>query len=89
MRTRKYRLVALLFPLCLAALLCCGDDTKNADTDASVPPSSPVEAGTIPVDGATPPDGGRLTSCVDRPTDIPRPPTGRLPCELIPPGVSL
>ncbi len=27
-----------------------------------------------------------LAPCLDRPTDLPRPPTGALPCELLPPG---
>ena len=27
-----------------------------------------------------------LAPCVERPTDLPRPPTGALPCELLPPG---
>jgi hypothetical protein len=25
-------------------------------------------------------------SCLDRPNELPRPPTGGLPCDLIPPG---
>jgi hypothetical protein len=33
-------------------------------------------------------DGG-LATCVDTPTELPRPPMGRLPCELIPPGLRL
>ena len=36
-----------------------------------------------PPDDATP---GALAPCVERPTDLPRPPTGALPCELLPPG---
>jgi hypothetical protein len=43
--------------------------------------------------GDTPtPDGGgaaALTSCVERPSELPRPPTDRLPCELIPPDLTL
>jgi hypothetical protein len=35
------------------------------------------------------PDGTVLGSCLDQPSDLPRPPTGRLPCELIPPGLRL
>jgi len=27
-----------------------------------------------------------LAPCLDRPDDLPRPPTGQLPCELLPPG---
>jgi hypothetical protein len=32
--------------------------------------------------------GPEATACLDRPTDLPRPPTGTLPCELLPPGFS-
>jgi hypothetical protein len=28
------------------------------------------------------------TPCLDQPADLPRPPSGRLPCELLPPGFS-
>lgn len=41
-----------------------------------------------PIDEATP-DNGALKACLDRPSELPRPPVGRLPCELIPPGLSL
>jgi hypothetical protein len=27
--------------------------------------------------------------CLDQPADLPHPPDGRLPCELIPPGLRL
>jgi hypothetical protein len=33
--------------------------------------------------------GSALTACIERPDTLPRPPTGVLPCELIPPGLSL
>jgi hypothetical protein len=33
-------------------------------------------------------DGG-LAACLDRPGALERPPTGRLPCDLIPPGLRL
>lgn len=32
------------------------------------------------------PEGGATSACLDRPTDLPRPPTAGLPCELLPPG---
>jgi hypothetical protein len=35
------------------------------------------------------PGDGTLKACLDRPTDLPRPPIDRLPCELIPPGLVL
>ncbi len=37
--------------------------------------------------GANP--GGALSACLERPGQLPRPPAGKLPCELIPPGLSL
>jgi hypothetical protein len=36
----------------------------------------------------TPGDGG-LKPCLDRPTELERPPSGQLPCDLLPPGLSL
>ena len=48
----------------------CGDNGKAA---------KPHDAG---VDAAP----QALGPCVDRPTDLARPPTGQLPCELLPPG---
>jgi hypothetical protein len=30
-----------------------------------------------------------IAPCLDSPTDLPRPPAGRLPCDLIPPGLRL
>lgn len=62
----------------IAAVLlgACGDNltAKFADggTDAgdAAPDASPQAVG----------------PCLDRPTDLPRPPTGALPCDLLPPG---
>lgn len=34
-------------------------------------------------------NSGELTACLDRPENLDRPPSGRLPCELIPPGLRL
>lgn len=59
--------------LALALLLAaaCGDNTK-----ASVPDDAGPDA----------PDAAPVGACLDRPTDLPMPPTGALPCELLPPG---
>lgn len=54
----------------LLGLAACGDN-QEAPKDAP------------PADAADP---GALAPCLDRPTDLPRPPTGQLPCELLPPG---
>ena len=42
-------------------------------------------------DAAGPADGGVVATsgCLDRPTALPRPPSGGLPCELIPPTLNL
>lgn len=63
----------------LAALAACGDN-KHAQVpdDAPVSPDAPGDA--------TP---GRLTGCLDRPGTLPAAPASGLPCELVPPGVTL
>ncbi|HYQ01555.1 MAG TPA: hypothetical protein VER96_22935 [Polyangiaceae bacterium] len=33
--------------------------------------------------------GKTLSGCIERPDTLPRPPSGALPCDLIPPGLSL
>jgi hypothetical protein len=56
----------------------CGDNLAPPAQDDAAPP---------PIDGA-PPDAGPTVRgpCLDRPTDLPRPPIGELPCDLYPPG---
>jgi hypothetical protein len=34
------------------------------------------------------PEGSGLKSCLEQPTALARPPSGQLPCELLPPGFS-
>ncbi|HWO20074.1 MAG TPA: hypothetical protein VNO30_14910 [Kofleriaceae bacterium] len=51
----------------------CGDNGTSA---------KPHDAG-VEIDAAAPQAAG---PCVDRPTDLARPPPGQLPCELLPPG---
>lgn len=46
------------------------------------------KSGDDAVDGTHPADGA-LEACLERPGGLPRPPQGRLPCELIPPGLAL
>jgi hypothetical protein len=44
-------------------------------------------AGTGGGDGAAGQSGDAgLVPCLDRPSDLPRPPGGTLPCEMLPPG---
>lgn len=71
--------VALI--IAFAQIGCEADSAPAADAAAT----TSADAG-IPVHT----DGGDasalLTPCLDRPTDLPRPPTAGLPCELLPPG---
>jgi hypothetical protein len=78
--------------LLLLGLLACNGTDSATTGDAGGP--GPVDSGSI-IDAdlaedtsmeAAPP---KRTGCLDRPNDVPRPPTGGLPCELIPPGLSL
>jgi hypothetical protein len=62
--------VSLLTTLAAA----CGDNGKAA---------KPHDAG---VDASVDAAPQALGPCVDRPTDLARPPTGQLPCEFLPPG---
>lgn len=65
---------ALLF---LVALCACGDNLKPAQKDAA-----PDDAGFDAPPQAT-------GHCIDRPGALPpelNPPTGALPCEMLPPG---
>jgi hypothetical protein len=50
----------------------CGDNKE----------ATPKDAGADAAPDAAIPIGG----CLDQPTDLPRPPSGQLPCELLPPG---
>ena len=54
----------------------CGDNVKPARDDAGVD------------DAATPDAPERLTGCLDRP-GVDMAPNGHLPCDLIPPGLTL
>jgi hypothetical protein len=54
----------------MCLLAACGDNIKATPQDA----------------GSDATDASALAACLDRPTDLPRPPTGQLPCELLPPG---
>jgi hypothetical protein len=70
------RLVLLL--VTVVALAACGDNKV---------PAAKEDAGPPPIDAAV--DGPPVVNtgpCLDRPTDMPLPPSGQLPCELLPPG---
>lgn len=59
-------------------------DWKMLPTDCSSDSGRPTNAGTGGTGG-----GGGLVGCLDTPGTLDRPPNGRLPCELIPPGLRL
>jgi hypothetical protein len=61
--------------LLLAALAACGDNIKPSTRDGGL-------------DGAVDAPSGRLTGCLDLPDQLPAAPTGQLPCDLIPPGLT-
>jgi len=52
-------------------------------TDAGTPDAGSTDLG--PTDAGTP-DAGLLAACLERPDELPRPPTDRLPCDLLPPS---
>lgn len=56
------------------------DAARPADIDASADASAVVDTG-API--------ARTTACLDRPGALPAGPTGPLPCELLPPGLTL
>ena len=69
--SRSIRLLPWIACAWLAAA--CGDNHQAPGDAAS------ADAGTDAAEEA-------LAPCLERPTDLPRPPTGALPCELLPPG---
>ena len=73
---------ALILATLAAFAVGCGENDEFVPIDAPDEIDAAVDAG---VDA----DPTAVGPCVDRPTDLPMPPVGRLPCELIPPGVTL
>jgi len=71
----------------LLMLAACGDNSDpvhDHDDAGNVEPadaSTELDAG-LELDAAIVP----LAPCLDRPDALPRPPTGALPCDLIPPS---
>ena len=60
-------------------------DSGTADTGSKPDTGGPTDDGGK-TDVTTPPDGGGLAPCLDRPGELERAPSGRLPCDLLPPG---
>ncbi|HEY6556118.1 MAG TPA: hypothetical protein VI072_02555 [Polyangiaceae bacterium] len=77
---------ALCVTLLSAGLLVagCGKD-ENTNSGSGGTGGTGGRGGTA---GNPPTDGG-LKPCLDRPTELERAPSGRLPCDLLPPGLSL
>ena len=69
--------VWLLLGLLCAAAACSSDANRKPDGSG---------AGGLGGGGGA---GGGLAACLDQPGALDRPPSGRLPCELIPPGLKL
>jgi hypothetical protein len=88
----RLRRFALLLPL-LAVGLAVGCKSRWRPDGMDAGGSRPDGSGVVDTQGgldASPDMGGSaLGPCLDSPTDLPRPPSGRLPCELIPPGLRL
>jgi len=78
------RRLGLLSLLAVGLLAGC----KSSGARPNVDGSSTSDTGTTGTDtsGDT---GSALAPCLETPTELPRPPTGRLPCDLIPPGLRL
>jgi hypothetical protein len=82
--------------LAITLVASCKDDAGTAMTDAAVMDASAAKDsgapdGAIDAVDANTSEGGAssLKACLDQPNELPRPPMGQLPCELIPPGLTL
>lgn len=64
----------------LALFAACGD---NLD------PITPQDGGTDAPDAMVDAAPQAIGPCLDQPTDLPRPPSGSLPCDLLPPGFTV
>lgn len=75
-----------ILPIALAAglLAGCGDDEGKPRVDAAVADAGVTDA-TLTADASADGATNLLEACLERPTDLPRPPTTTLPCDLLPP----
>lgn len=69
-----------------AAISDSGVPPRDSGLDATI--DSGVDAA-VAIDSSAPDAGAKLVGCLDRPGELPRPPGASLPCELVPPGLSL
>lgn len=100
-RRWSWRFGALLF-VALVAVACDDDKTPGGSggtagsggtggTGGSTPQDSGTPDTVTPTDGGGKPDlppvgDGGLVPCLDQPGSLDLAPSGRLPCELLPPG---
>jgi hypothetical protein len=68
--------------LAVTVVVSCGKDDLPG-TPAPIDGGSSSGAGGA--GGAAPTSDAGLVPCLDRPTELERPPSGQLPCELLPP----
>ncbi|MDC3961548.1 hypothetical protein [Polyangium jinanense] len=86
----------LFVVIALACLWGCSDEaSQNTSTSSS---ASSGSGGGSSSSGSSGSGGGggtggeqptALVPCLDEPDALPRPPSGKLPCEYVPPGLSL
>lgn len=69
-----------LFVVCALALAACKNEADPAAAGAPGSDSGIISAN----DGSTSPQA--RTPCIERPTDLSRPPSGALPCDMLPPN---
>lgn len=77
------RRLLLLAAVCFVCT--CGEEEPSVLMEGGI---ATADAGSPdgPVDAA---QATTVSSCLDRPDELPRPPTEGLPCDLIPPGLTL
>lgn len=83
MKTAMLRWLPVL-AVCFACGCEDGETTETTGTTTETTSSSTTDETTSSSDTTTSTE--EAGPCLDRPTDLPRPPTGQLPCELYPPG---
>lgn len=91
---KRWLMLAVATAVLPVIALACGDDDPKTSPGVDAGPtatttttSTATTTTTAPPSDAGPDAAPKRTGCVDRPTDVPRP--DRLPCNLIPPGVTL
>lgn len=85
---RRIHVAAFGLAIGAACVSACDDDPSSPVVDAGsdAPAGQDAPGPDAAVDLPAPP---AAASCLDRPDVLPRPPTGQLPCDLIPPGLRL